>query len=36
MRKLWVLVKYELDDDFGMNWCYNLMFVVNLNVFLCL
>jgi len=23
----------ELDDDFEMNWCYNLMFVVVLNVF---
>jgi len=26
----------ELDDDFEMDWCYNLMFVVELNAFLCL
>ena len=31
-----MLVKYELDDDFEMNWCYNLMFVIDLNVLLCL
>ena len=26
----------ELDDDFEMNWCYNMMFVVDLSAFLCL
>jgi len=36
MRKWWFLVKNELYDDFEMNWCFNPMFVVDLNAFLCL
>jgi len=32
-EKMVVFGENELDDDFEMNWCYNLMFVVALNVF---
>jgi len=28
MRKMVVVGENELDYDFEMNWCYNLMFVV--------
>jgi len=28
MRKMVVVGENELDDDFEMNWCYNMMFVV--------
>jgi len=36
MRKMLVFGENELDDDFEMNWCYNVLFVVALNAFLCL
>jgi len=35
-EKMVVFGENELDDDFEMNWCYNLMFVVDLSAFLCL
>jgi len=28
-----VFSKNELDDEFEVNWCYDLMFVVVLNAF---
>ena len=31
-----VFSENELDDDFEKNWCFNMMFVVVLNTFLCL
>jgi len=36
IEKLWVFVKNEHNVDFGENWCYDLMFVVVLNVFWCI
>jgi hypothetical protein len=35
-EKMVVLGGNELDEDFEMNWCYNSIFVVDLNVFFCL
>jgi len=31
-----VISENELGDEFEMNWCFNPMFVVVFNVFLCL
>jgi len=36
MRKMVVFGENELDDDFEMNWCFNSMYVVVLNAFICL
>jgi len=36
MRKMVVFGENELHDDFEVNWCYDSMFVVVLNVFWCL
>jgi len=33
MRKMVVFGENELHDDFEVNWCYDSMFVVVLNVF---
>jgi len=35
-EKMWVLVKYEQNDHFDENWCFDSMFVVVLNVFWCM
>jgi hypothetical protein len=36
MRKLWVLVKNELGDEYVVNWDFDSMFVVVLIVFWCI
>jgi len=36
MKKLWVLVEIELDDEFEVNWCYDSKFVVVLYALWCL